>query len=568
MRKKKRISRSGPGSAGLPLLLALCASLGASGTAPRPGAPGAPDRPRIVNIINFIRLCEPRIASDTPEVLYQTVVKQVEMMKAHCLGGTFLLQYDALMDPRYQKLLKRLPEGTFEIGAWWEIPQPLVEKAGLVWRGRYPWDWHADVGFSTGYSPPEREKLADVYMADFKKIFGRYPKSVGSWFIDAHTLRYLHERYGIIASCNCKDQIGTDGYTLWGGYWSQAYYPSRRNAYMPAQSPENQIPVPVFRMLGSDPLRQYDAGLGSDNQHVVSLEPVYAKGGGDPDWVRWYFDQFLAGACLAFAYVQVGQENSFTWSRMAKGFGIQLPLLARLRDEGRIRVETLAESGRWFREHFPTTPATSVTVLEDLPGGTGRTVWFDSRFFRLNLLWDGGTLRVRDIHLFDEGLASEYETARGTSSQCVFATLPFVDGFVWSTPGAVAGLRFNVLEDGKPRPMRGGAPEVSDAIPGRLLISWPLEAGDGTLQLDVDERSVTIRRRGGLPLPWFLDMTTAPGAALPFTAISPRRIDSRFMGRDYEVVAEEGLFSEPGSGIVFRLRPENDRIRLRFAPPE
>ena len=86
-----------------------------------------------------------------------------------------------------RQLLKSLPVDSFEIGAWWEIPQPLVEKAGMKWRGRYPWDWHADVGFSTGYTPEEREKLTDVYMSDFKKIFGYYPKSVGSWFIDAHT---------------------------------------------------------------------------------------------------------------------------------------------------------------------------------------------------------------------------------------------------------------------------------------------------------------------------------------------------------------------------------------------
>ena len=60
--------------------------------------------PRIVNIINFIRLLEPRDAKITEEVLYETVVKQIEMMKKYKLGGTFLLQYDALIDPRYQKL--------------------------------------------------------------------------------------------------------------------------------------------------------------------------------------------------------------------------------------------------------------------------------------------------------------------------------------------------------------------------------------------------------------------------------------------------------------------------------
>ena len=92
--------------------------------------------PKIVNIVNFIRLLEPRDSAITEDVLFQTVVKQVEIMKRYKLGGTFLLQYDALMDPRYQQLLKNLSKDSFEIGAWWEIPQPLVEKAGLKWRGR------------------------------------------------------------------------------------------------------------------------------------------------------------------------------------------------------------------------------------------------------------------------------------------------------------------------------------------------------------------------------------------------------------------------------------------------
>ena len=399
------------------------------------------EKPRIVNIINFIRLLEPRDEKITEDVLYQTVVQQVEIMKQYGLGGTFLLQYDALLDTRYQQLLKNLPGSSFEIGGWWEIPQPLCENAGLIWRGRFPWDWHAHVGFSVGYTPEEREKLVDVYMKDFKQIFGYYPKSVGSWFIDAHTLNYMVEKYGIVASCNCKDQIGTDGYTLWGGYWNQAYYPSKKNAYMPAQNAENQINVPVFRMLGSDPVRQYDNGLGTGRQGVVTLEPVYKYGGGDSTWVNWYFNEFVNGECLEFAYVQTGQENSFTWEQMSKGFKIQLPLIATLRDEQKVRVETLAASGQWFREHYKTTPATSVTVTRDLEGGDHKTVWFNSRFYRVNLLWENGALRFRDIHLFDENLQSDYLAKNSTSTQFLFHTLPFVDGYSWSTPETRAGLR-------------------------------------------------------------------------------------------------------------------------------
>jgi hypothetical protein len=523
------------------------------------------DRPRIVNIINFVRLCEPRIESYTEEVLFETVVKQIEMMKKFGLGGTFLLQYDALLDSRYQRLLKGLPADTFEIGAWWEIPQPLVERAGFQWRGRFPWDWHADVGFSTGYSPAEREKLADVYMEDFKKIFGYYPRSVGSWFIDAHTLDYLSQKYGIVASCNCKDQIGTDGYTLWGGYWSQAYYPSKRNAYMPAQNRESQIPVPIFRMLGSDPIRQYDAGLGSPSQHVVSLEPVYPKGGGDPAWVHWYFDQFISGECMEFAYVQVGQENSFTWDRMSKGLGIQLPLIARLRDERKIRVETLAESGRWFRENFTTTPATSVTAKEDLHGDTRRTVWFNSRFYRSNLLWENDTLRFRDIHVFNEDLASDYVDARGTSTQCQFYTLPFVDGFSWSSVSEVAGLRLKTVVNGKETLAEGGVPVISDSMRGKLIITWPLKSSEGVFVIELDENKTEMRMEGEPPIDWFMELTTAGDAKLPFEKISPQEIHCRFKGMDYEVTVGRGLFSEPRHGIIFRIEPEDNVITLNLA---
>jgi hypothetical protein len=524
-----------------------------------------PDRPKIVNIINFIRLLEPREEAITEEVLFETVVKQLEMMKEYKLGGTFLLQYDALMDSRYQELLKDLPRDEFEIGAWWEIPQPLVEKAGYKWRGRFAWDWHADVGFTTGYTPKEREKLVDVYMNDFKNLFGYFPKSVGSWFIDAHTLNYLSEKYNIVASCNCKDQVGTDGYSMWGGYWNQAYYPSKLNAYMPAQNEENQIPVPIFRMLGSDPIRQYDDGLGSKRQKVVSLEPVYAGGGGDSTWVNWYFKQFTEGACMEYNYVQAGQENSFTWDAMSRGFEIQLPLIAKLRDDNKVKVETLAESGKWFQENYKTTPATSVTVTEDLNGGTSQTVWFNSRFYRVNLLWENSTLRFRDIHIFNENLASNYLTQNSTSTKCSFFTLPFVDGFNWSSNDNIAGMRFMTEVDGKPKLIEGGVPVVDDSIEGKLKITWPLTSFDGELVFEMDENKLQIKLESENPFNWFLDLTTAENAILPFEQITAKKLSCAFEGMDYSISTNKGAFSEPEEGIKLRITPENNTLVLNLA---
>ena len=514
--------------------------------------------PRIVNIINFIRQCEPRIEWITEDVLYDTVVEQVAVMRKYQLKGTFLLQYDALMDPRYQKLLKGLPSDMFEIGAWWEIPQPLVENSGYKWRGRHRWDWHADVGFATGYSPKEREELADTYMADFKKVFGYYPKSVGSWFIDAHTLQYMHTRYGIVASCNCKDQIGTDGYTMWGGYWNQGYYPSKKNAYMPAQNATNQIPVPVFRMLGSDPIHQYDSGLGGNHQRVVSLEPVYTGGGGNADWCRWYFDAFVAGAAMDYGYVQAGQENSFAWKRMAKGFEIQMPMIAKLLKEGKVTVKTLGQTGQWFKENYKVTPPTSVTVLKDHSKKNQKTVWFNSRYYRANLLWDKGTMRFRDIHLFDESIASDYLTKRGTSTQCFYYTLPVVDGFRWSSLDTTAGLR---LKSAGGFEITGGAPTVDDSTDGELVVRWPTDSPKGEVVLMFNETSVSVSATGGMKDNWFFELSRDRNAKLPFAKTDSKKLSCTFRNAAYTVLAIRGNFTASvDSGL--RIIPEKNRIVL------
>lgn len=518
--------------------------------------------PKIVNIVNFIRLLEPRDSLVTQEVLFQTVVEQVAILKQYHLKGTFLLQYDALMDHRYQDLLKALPPGDFEIGGWWEIPQPLVERAGLKWRGRYPWDWRANIGFSTGYTKAERKQLIDTYMRDFKRVYGYYPKTVASWFIDAYSLAYMHDKYGIVASANCKDQYGTDGYTLWGGYWNQAYYPSKTNSYMPAQHSQNQIPVPIFRMLGSDPIRQYDNGLGTSRQGVVTLEPVYRFGGGDSAWVHWFFQSFVRDPSLGFNYTQSGQENSFTWQAMEKGFRIQMPLIAKLRDEGQLRVETMSASGTWFRNKYPVTPATSFSVDQDIAGSDRKTTWYESRFYRVNLIWENGTLRIRDIHIFNERLASTYENRPATSNECSFFTLPVVDGYLWSKPGQIAGLRLLAGPSGKSQPLEGGTPIFTRTGPSSLHIEWPLTSVKGNLEIDLEEKRMEIRLTGNDDLDWFFELHTAPGIKLPFTSIQSKTLSGSFQGIPYQVNAPLGHFSKGLNDARFTIKPEKKVISL------
>jgi len=446
--------------------------------------------PRIVNIFNFIRNSDFRLRN-SEEILFDCTRRQIELLRSVHLPATWALQYDALINPRYPKLLKEQLTTNDEVAAWWEIPQQLAEKAGLKWRGRYEWDPEAQVGFSPGYTPDERRKLVDVYMADFKRTFGYYPRTVGSWFIDEVTLSYMAEKYGVVASCNCKDQIGTDFYTLWGGYWNQAYYPSRVNAYMPAQTRKGQIDIPVFRMLGSDPIYQHGTTPG-----LISLEPVYkAGGGGMPKWVDWFMDNLTRQPVLAFGYTQAGQENSFGWDAMKDGLTYQVKLFAQLAKAGQIQVETLEQTGKWFRKNFSLTPPSSVVALDDWKNQGRKTVWYDSRFYRLNMLWEEDSFFIRDIHCFAENVVSPTHDTPLRKTSLVYETLPVVDWAFWPhSRGKQAGmLPVLISADGTTLPLRPeGLPSVKALNSTDLSIVQPLQGG-GIFSVVCAERTVTIR---------------------------------------------------------------------------
>ena len=547
------------------------------------GSEKATDANRVANIINFIRFTEPRRyehpslnwISDT--VLYETVESQIDLLNKYNLKSSFLIQYDAMIHENYQKLLKERPcEGT-EIGAWWEITEPHCKDAGIAWRGRYPWDWYANVGFSTGYTPAEREKLVDVYMEKFKEIFGYYPKSVGSWFIDAHSLDYMQRKYGIIASAACRDQIGTDGYNLWGGYWQGGYYPSKKNMYIPAQTAANQINVPVFRLLGSDPIAQYDCGMGGKHQSVVTLEPVYGNAGGNDDWCDWFFEKMVYDPAMTLTYFQAGQENMFTWPRMRRGLEYQFPMMARLARKGDLNLQTLAETGADFLAAHKLTPPSALTALDGFGDEGQKTVWYNSRNYRLNLMWEGDRMFVRDIHLFDENQESLYLKEACPTDYCHYWTLPVVEGNVWSNDTVRGSLRFYAVgPEGSSREMEFGTPQVSND--GKILtVNVPVTNLGAVMTVTLDERRADfdlqpVAGTGETPR-WYAALEHAPTAELPFAEVTPAAINALYKGYPYTVGVENAVAADTrtaprNSGGALRaltITPDSRRLTLTFA---
>ncbi|MHB9033165.1 MAG: hypothetical protein ACYC6L_08970 [Anaerolineae bacterium] len=509
----------------------------------------------IVNIINFIRACEPR---DPQLDLLEPVIRQIELVRAHRLPATWLLQYDALIDARFVSLLKNQLDERQEIGIWFEVMQPLVEKAGLVWRGRFPWDWHAHVGFSIGYTPAERERLADVFMAEFKRVWGYYPASVGSWLLDAHLLAYLADRYQVNGACLCKEQWGTDGYTLWGGYYNQAYYPSRMNALMPAQDAAQQIPIPVFRMLGSDPIYQYDVAATANGQKVITLEPVYVGGeggGGVPAWVRWFMRTAFETPALSFGYTQMGQENSFGWPAMRAGLTDQVALADEWQAQGKLRVEILRDSAAWYRDKYPLTPASTITALEDWRGQEHASVWYCSRYYRVNWFWEAGRCWIRDIHKFDERYPERYLQEVCPVKDCTYDTLPVVDGLLWG-----ARLELVSLDGAQAIPLRGAKPRVREQDADTLVIEWPLEDGSLLTCTCLPDRI----RLHSATANWGLYLSWQAGQAQEIRRVDAHRIEYEHEGYRYQVACPLGSLAQPSPDTIV-LCPQDGAVELHLA---
>ena len=446
----------------------------------------------IVNIVNFIRTVEPR----NPEYrLFHATKRQVELAEEYQLPTTFLLEYDALVDKRYTGLLlSAMQKSTYlETGLWLEVVRPMAEVAGIPWRGEKKsiwdvkrlWDWSSNVGFLIGYLPEERERLIDVAFEKFRSIFGQYPTCVGSWLIDSYSLQYIAETY------HPKAFWGTDGYNIWGGYYNGAFYPSKNNMLSPAQTLDMQISVPVFRMLGSDPIYQYDAGMNerfdpNAIQTVFTLEAANPDCGRNPKWVKWFTDEALSEGNIPFAYAQAGQENAFGWGRIREGYELQCRHFFDEREKGRIEIEFLSETGVWYADTFKTTPPSVFKAATDWNEKDRASYWFSCANYRANVYLEDNTVWLRDIILFDEHVKERYLDTTCESKSSYYTNLPVVDGYRWSGNGIRAGLRLGL----------GDHLFRYDRVEQKLLenaLCLHFFAEDGELVLTLDEKGIHVQ---------------------------------------------------------------------------
>lgn len=503
----------------------------------------------VVHIYNFIRMSHTEPSSFIQDD-FDTIRNQLILVKQYGFPGTYALKYDALMNPQYQELLKEYLDENDEVGAWWEITEPMCRKAGVRFhdtRQEIEYDDRVDSAYSLGYEPEDRKRLVDVYMEDFYSVFGRYPGSIGSWVIDSVTLGYAREKYGVRAACICRDQIGVDGFTLWGGWPNGVYFPSKYNAYLPASTKENQMDIPVFRLLGPDPIYNFEANARHFLHGVCTLEPAW-KPGRNPHFINWIFSGLTDEDVLGIGYAQVGQENNFLWENIRPGFDPQLAILERLLKEGKIRIETMSATAKWFSEQYELTPPLSYQASSDWTDGGLTAQWYAGVNYRFGLLGEDGKLRIRDLFIYREDYPCRYLNHRMKERKSTFDALPVLYPQPW---GGAEDRPFIRLLDAA-----GAEPEgqiVYDALDDKNARARLLDGETCLAKFVMDQGGMTLE--GGYRLHF---------DKLPvLKEVKGREICMEHEGYCYSMSVEKGniLFDAEGR---LEIEPKEGVIRLVF----
>lgn len=327
--------------------------------------------------------------------ILDTPKKQYEVINKNNLPATWLVRYDALKNPEVLSFLKSLNQRQ-ELGVFLEITPTLTKDAGVRYNESANWHYPKSV-LVVGYSPEDRIKMVDIVMEKFKKDFGRYPKSVGAWWIDAGTLTYLHDKYQVKANLDVADQFSTDQYQVWGQYWSTPFYPAKKNAIMPAQSKENKIGVVTTQWAVRDPFNAYGNGVG-DSTYSVQVNDYVLH-----DLDINYFKKLID----IYPFVTVGLENDFAWDEFGKGYAEQLETLASYQKQGRMQILTMENYADYYQSAYPDVSPEVLIYADDPLGSGGKVVWYQNLNYRVGWFYGGLGSVIRDLRIYNDSSEEE-----------------------------------------------------------------------------------------------------------------------------------------------------------------
>jgi hypothetical protein len=242
----------------------------------------------------------------------------------------------------------------------------------------------------------DKKAIVNDVFEKFCQIFGFYPASTGSYFMDAELINYIKDKYPSVkcAVATCWEEgpkayrnANNSWYTLNdGGPWS-AWIPSKYNSHCPASGVNDDSGIVAIPHLSRDLLAVFDGPGSFYGTHPQNILRGMVYKDGQYPYLFNLIDQYRAlekynnGFSYNMVFVGPGwMSKQGRWEApyllLEKSYSDCMAYYGELKKNGRVEDMTMSEFADWFREHKTYTEPACALWKDILYGSQKQIFWY------------------------------------------------------------------------------------------------------------------------------------------------------------------------------------------------
>lgn len=252
------------------------------------------------------------------------------------------------------------------------------------------------------FSLEDKISIVDDVFGKFFEIFGFYPQSTGSYYMDADLINYIKKTYPSVkcAVATCWEEgpkayrtCNNSWYTLFdGGPWAP-WIPSKQNTHAPAANEAEDSGIVAIPHLSRDLLACFDgngSNFGTHPQNV--LRGMIYRDGEYPylfnliDQYR-HLSKFNRGYAYNMVFVGPGWMNKMgrweaPYELLLKSYEDCMAYYASLKQQGQLEDMTMSEFADFYRESHTYEQPECALWRDILYGSQKQYFWYADPYMR------------------------------------------------------------------------------------------------------------------------------------------------------------------------------------------
>ena len=260
------------------------------------------------------------------------------------------------------------------------------------------------------FSMEDKKSIIDDLFSKFHTIFGFYPQSTGSYYMDAELINYIKEKYPTVkcAIATCWEEgpkayhtCNNSWYTLFdGGPWNP-WIPSKQNVHAPAANAEEDSGIVAIPHLSRDLLACYDGNGSNFGTHPQNVLRGMIYQDGEFPYLFNLIDQYRAlakynnGYSYNMMFVGPGWLNKMgRWEApfelLKKSYEDGMAYYGELKKDGKLMDMTMSEFADHYRAKKTYTEPECALWKDILYGSEKQLFWYTDPYMRACLNMDQG----------------------------------------------------------------------------------------------------------------------------------------------------------------------------------